>query len=100
MSSLALTLGRIALLPWLVGANALLALGYIALIAVVMSYAALHVEFAEQVRSDEAAVASLEAAYLEKLSTLTETDYQAGGYGKPVVKTFVSAPPATALNTR
>lgn len=99
MSSLVLTLGRITLLPWLLGANALLVLGYIALIAVVMSYAALHVEFAEQVRSDEAAVALLEAAYLDQVSVITKTDYSASGYDKPTIKKYVTGARATALNT-
>src|SRR3989344_4203296 len=53
-SSVALTLALVVTLG----------VAYIALIAVVMSYAALTVEFAQSVRSDEAVIATLEARYL------------------------------------
>jgi len=78
-------------------AAALLALVYVMLIAVVMSYAALTVEFAQSVRNDEAAVADLEAAYLAKVSEITTTDYVAAGYAKPVAQVYVAAKSVTAL---
>ncbi|MDO8624024.1 MAG: hypothetical protein Q7R54_01585 [bacterium] len=95
-----LAIGRVLVVPLLIGGNALLVLGYIALIAVVMSYAALHVEFAQEVRSDEAVVASLESAYLARLSQVTATDYIEAGYRKPMEKTYVAHNPQTALNAR
>lgn len=95
-----LTLGRVGVVRLLVGGNALLALSYIVLIAVVMSYAALHVEFAQQVRSDEAVVASLESSYLATLSQVTATDYALAGYHKPLAKTYVAGNPQTALRAR
>jgi purine-cytosine permease-like protein len=92
--------GRIKVLSLLLGVNALLALSYIAVIAVVMSYAALHVEFAQEVRSDEAAVAALESSYLASLSTMTGMDYRALGYTRPLAKVFVTGSAPTALNNR
>jgi hypothetical protein len=81
----------------LVGINVVLVVSYVGLIAIVMSYAALHVEFAQQVRSDEAVVAALEAEYLNTLSHITTTDYLAAGYEKPDVKVFVTGAGPTAL---
>ena len=92
--------GRLPLLPLFAGANALLVLSYIGLIAVVMSYAALQVEFTQSVRSDEAAVAALEASYLNSLSIVTNTDYASLGYEKPLAQIFVPGAPKTAVNVR
>jgi hypothetical protein len=90
-------IGRIPLVPLLLGFNALLVLAYLSLIAVVMTYAALHVEFAEQVRSDESAVAKLEGVYFGSLKLLTKTEYANLGYAKPVTKIFVTGASPTAL---
>lgn len=79
------------------GTVAVLALIYIGLIAVVMSYAALTVEFSQHVRNDEAAVADLEAQYLATVAAVTSTDYAAAGYAKPVAQAFVRAESGTAL---
>ena len=46
------------------GVVAVLAIAYIGLIAMVMTYAALTVEFSQSVRNDETAVAKLEKQYL------------------------------------
>lgn len=70
---------------------------YLALIATVMSYAALTVEYAQHERSDEATVAALEAQYLSSVSTLIALDYAALGYAKPSAQFFVPAAPVTAL---
>ncbi len=78
-------------------AVAVLLVAYIGLIAVVMSYAALTVEFSQSVRNDEAAVASLESAYLAGVARVTDTDYVAAGYAKPVATTFIRAQSSTAL---
>ena len=74
-----------------------LALLYVCLIATVMSYGAATVGFAQSVRDDEAAVASLESRYLASVNELTTTDYKALGYTKPVSETFVPKAPVTAL---
>jgi len=79
------------------GAVGVLALTYIGLIAVVMSYAALTVEFTQSVRNDEAAVARLESQYLNTVSQISNTDYASVGYTKPLSKTFVTTKSATAL---
>ena len=78
-------------------AVAVLVVAYIGLIAVVMSYAALTVEFSQSVRNDEAAVATLESQYLAAVARITDTDYAAVGYAKPIVETFVPAASVTAL---
>ena len=78
------------------GAVATLAVVYIGLIAVVMSYAALTVEFSQSARNDEAAVAVLEAEYLAHIARITEMNYAAEGYAKPTVKAFVRAESPTA----
>jgi hypothetical protein len=74
-----------------------LLVAYIGLIAVVMSYAALTMEFSQSVRSDESAVARLEAEYLTRVAAITDTDYASLGYAKPASLTFVRAESATAL---
>lgn len=74
-----------------------LAVIYIGLIATVMSYAALTVEFSQSVRNDEAQVATLEAQYLSSVATITSTNYASLGYAKPVAIAFVPSTGATAL---
>ena len=91
---------RLSLVPLAAGLTISLALTYVGLIAVVMSYATLHVEFTQEVRSDEASIAALEASYLATLSSLTATDYRSLGYEKPLSKRFVTGVGATALGAR
>jgi len=79
------------------GIVALLVVVYLGLIAVVMSYAALTMEFSQSVRSDEAAVAALEARYLARVAEISTTDYALHGYHKPIAQTFVQAKSGTAL---
>ena len=79
------------------GAVAVLSVAYIALIAVIMSYAALTIEFSQSVRNDEATVAALERQYLAVVAQVTTTEYAAAGYVVPSMKTFVKAKSATAL---
>lgn len=79
------------------GVVAVLAVVYIGLIAAVMSYAALTIEFSQSVRNDEAAVAVLEGQYLATVAHTADTDYAAEGYVVPTVKLFVKAKSATAL---
>jgi hypothetical protein len=81
----------------LIGIALLLMLTYVALIAIVTSYAALTVSFSQSVRNDEASVATLESTYLNKVAELTNTDYTAMGYTKPVASLFVPGAPTTAL---
>jgi len=70
---------------------------YIVLIATVMSYAALTIEFSQSVKDDEASVAAFESQYLAEVARTTATDYTAEGYALPLAKTFVRAKSATAL---
>jgi hypothetical protein len=79
------------------GTVAVLIVAYIGLIAVVMSYAALTVEFSQSVRNDETAVALLEEQYFAAVARTTGTDYAAAGYTKPVAELFVPAVSVTAL---
>lgn len=79
------------------GAVAVLAIIYIGLIAVVMSYAVLTVEFSQSVRNDEATVAALESQYLTAVARITATNYVAAGYVKPIAEAFVPAGSVTAL---
>lgn len=79
------------------GTVAVLAVVYIGLIAVVMSYAAFTVEFSQSVKDDEAAVATLESRYLDGIAQLQALDYHAAGYTAPLAKTFVPATSNTAL---
>ena len=80
-----------------VGLVSTLAVTYIILIAVVMSYAALTVEFSQSVKDDEASVATLESQYLASVATITNTDYTAEGYAQPIATEFVPAQSMTAL---
>ncbi|MFZ1075461.1 MAG: hypothetical protein WAN50_03750 [Minisyncoccia bacterium] len=79
------------------GAVGVLAVAYIALIAVVMSYAALTVEFSQSVRNDEAAVATLESQYLDGVQQVTGTNYLAEGYVKPNSEVYVRAESGTSI---
>lgn len=79
------------------GTVGVLLVAYIGLIAVVISYAALTVEFSQSVKNDEAAVAVLEGEYLAGVSQITGTNYAAEGYAKPVAQAFVRATNVTAL---
>ena len=78
----------------MVGISALI---YVGLIAVVMNYAALTIEFSQSVKNDEATVATLESQYLSAISSITATDYATAGYTSSVTKTFVPKQGATAL---
>ncbi len=79
------------------GIVGVLAVVYIGLIAMVMSYAALSVEFSQSVKNDEAALAVLEAQYLAGVSRIQSMDYRAAGYAAPIAKHFVPASSVTAL---
>ncbi len=82
---------------FLVWVASILLLVYIALISIVMTYATLTVEFAESVRDDQSAVASLEASYLEEVRALSSVDYRSLGFVEPKAKVFVKSAPVTAL---
>ncbi len=80
-----------------IGVVALLFVIYIGLIATVMSYAALTIEFSQSVRNDGAEVAVLEGKYLYNVSRTTTTDYSAEGYVRPYTTMFVQTKNVTAL---
>lgn len=79
------------------GVAAVLAVAYIGLIAVIMSYAAHTVAFSQSVRNEESAVAALESEYLAATARITKIDYAALGYAAPAAKVFVSTKNVTAL---
>jgi cell division protein FtsX len=79
------------------GLVAVLALAYIGLIAVAMSYAALTVNFSQSVKNDETTVGLLESQYLAAVARITDTDYAAAGYTMPIAEIFVPTENATAL---
>jgi len=84
----------------LIALNGGLVVCYIALIAFVMAYAALEVQFADSVRTDETALGTLETNYLNQLGSITNADYAAEGYSAPVAELFVPAAPEAAINIR
>lgn len=75
----------------------MLAVVYIGMIAMVMSYAALTVEFSQSVKNDEAALAVLESQYLTGVAHIQTIDYRTIGYAAPVMRIFVPATSVTAL---
>ena len=79
------------------GAVAILAVTYIGLIAVVVSYATLTIEFSQSVKTDKSVVATLEWQYLSSISDITSINYTTAGYSPPVATTFVPAKSVTAL---
>lgn len=79
------------------GVVAILAVVYIGLIAVVMSYASLTVEFSQSVRDDGTAVAVLEEQYLAAVALITNMNFVEAGYAKPIAQTFVSSAGVTAM---
>lgn len=74
-----------------------LAVSYIGLIAVVMSYAALTVGFSQSIKNDAAAVALLESQYLIAVEHIANSDYLKEGYAVPARELFVPGESATAL---
>lgn len=80
-----------------VGIVVALATTYIGLIAAVMSYARLTMEFSQSVKNDEAVVAVLENRYLAAVARITSTDYVAAGYVTPRREIFIPAQNVTAL---
>lgn len=78
------------------GVTAILFVVYIGLIAVVMSYAALTIEFSQSVKTGESSVAALEKQYLAGVARTTAMDYESAGYVLPSVKTFVREKSVTA----
>lgn len=85
------------MMPFCIGTVAVLFVIYIGLIATIMSYAALTVEFSQSVRNAGSAVAVLEGQYLAAIARTTTIDYIAEGYALPIAKTFVRAESPTAL---
>ncbi len=83
--------------PVLAGFVATFGVAYVALMAVVMTYAALTVEFSQSVRSSEAQVATLESQYLSAIANVNSTNYAAEGYAKPIAEVYVPGSRATAL---
>lgn len=79
------------------GVVAVLIVAYVGLIAIVMSYAALTVEFSQSVRNNETTIAALERQYLASMAHITRIDYVAAGYTIPSVKMFVPARSVTAV---
>ncbi|MFZ2167567.1 MAG: hypothetical protein WAV50_01710 [Minisyncoccia bacterium] len=79
------------------GIVAVLAVSYIGLIAVVMSYATITVEFSQSMKNDEAAVALLESEYLSSVAHIETLDYRALGYTAPLAKRFVPSASMTAM---
>lgn len=79
------------------GLVATLVVVYIGLIAIVMSYAALTIEFSQSVKNNEASVAGLEKQYLTTVAHITTMDYTAAGYELPLAKIFVKKKSATVL---
>ena len=76
---------------------AVLAVVYVGLIAAVMSYATLTIEFSHSVKNTEAEVAMLDAQYLANVSRIESLDYHSVGYALPSVKIFVPSERMTAL---
>lgn len=79
------------------GVVAVLAIAYIGLIALIMSYGALTVEFSQSVRNNQAEIAKLERQYLATMAHIMKTDYVAAGYAIPHSKVFVPTKSVTAL---
>lgn len=80
-----------------IGTVAVLTVVYIGLIATVMSYATLTVEFSQSVKNDESAIAVLEGQYLAIVARISTIDYVAEGYSIPKSKIFVKVDSSTAL---
>lgn len=88
---------RVPLVSWCTVIVGALLVIYVSLIATVMTYASLTIEFSQSVKSDESAVAELETQYLRIVDNLTSIDYTAQGYALPVATVFVAASRQTAL---
>jgi hypothetical protein len=93
-------IGKFPAVTLLVGLNALFVLLYVGIMAIVMSYATMQIEFAQSVRTDEASVAMLESSYLTAVDQVTQVNYLGQGYGKPTAELFVTSAAQTAFNVR
>jgi hypothetical protein len=81
----------------MIGTIVSLAVVYLGLIAAIMSYATLTIEFSQSVKNDEAALAILESQYLAKVAQIQHTDYQTIGYAIPQATRYVPGTSVTAL---
>lgn len=79
------------------GIIAALLVAYIGLIALVMSYASVTIEFSQSIREDSSRVAQLETQYLSSIAHLTSLDYTAHGYVVPKVTSYVLGTGVTAI---
>jgi amino acid permease len=84
-------------LPLALGVVGVLMISYIGLIAAIMSYGALTIEFSQSVKNDEASVATLETQYLAAIATITSSSYVAEGYVMPSSEIYVESKGETAL---
>ena len=92
------TVFRVPFSPFraLVGSVLFLVVAYMVLLALVMSSATLTILFTQSIRTNEASVASLEAAYLQSIAAVTQTDFVEAGYAKPITEVFVTRTSGTA----
>ncbi len=78
-----------------------LLVGYIALLATVMTYGAIQVQAAEAVRDTSSDVAALETRYLAAVSALNHADPTALGYMKPAAVAYITGTQtAVSMRTR
>lgn len=87
----------VSFLTLCVGTAVISAVVYVALIAVVMSYATLTVSFAQSVKNDQSKIAQLESQYLASIAQIEGLDYIKAGYAIPKVRIFVPTASMTAL---
>ncbi len=79
------------------GTVGMLFVTYLALIAVVMSYASLTIEFSQSIKNTESSVAVLESQYLASVAQITTLNYTESGYVTPLAKQYVHTKSVTAV---
>ncbi|HFC10774.1 hypothetical protein MNBD_CPR01-373 [hydrothermal vent metagenome] len=76
-----------------------LLVGYIGLLATVMTYGVLQMQSAEAMRDMSAKVATLDAEYFSTISTINKTDLSAQDFVKPISVAYVEGT-QTAVSMR
>jgi len=79
------------------GGVAVLFIVYVGLVAVVMSYASLTIEYSQSIKNDGASVAVLESKYLASVAQINAANFPASEYTAPLSKRYVPAQSVTAV---
>lgn len=101
-SQSAAAVAELPFIPALSFIAGVLLVSYLALIATIMVYGTLQMQFAERVRDTSAQVGVLESQYLALITQINKTDPSSLGFTKPVSIAYVTntTQPTVSMRTR